>query len=703
MAKMSIKIASKGLSQFDLSQNHLTTTDFGQLQVSSFLPVMPNDKIHCSVGSEARFAPLVVPTFMDCELVTRAFYVPMSAIYQPFEYFYTDRQDASVLKYIPYVKNTDIISFLLNPNYDYVRQVDDGMKPDFSYNSSYYIFTERGRLAMKLFQSLGYSINFATIDETEFSLLPILAFMRICYDYVYPAQYLDGLGITKYFKCSSSSDFQSLWYDLGAMDTFLSRCVALLHLPYRQDYFTAAWRNLNAPGTSVQNVSSLSPDGNNTITSSQDNVNVGTSNTAFSQYGLNLLQRMYDFVTRNNIVGVRYADQIFARFGIGSRRSDPDMSQRLGEFRQKINVVDVTAMSAAEGQDLGDLAGKAYLQGANSLYDFESVDEFGYIVCLSFVMPKQGYYQGRKRWTTCFDRFDFPTPEFDMQMRAIRNDEVFADFHSDAEFGDGLNYGGSPTLKFGHAPNYSEWKKGEDFMTGDFRVPSLNTGLESYYLLRDIVTPSSDHPLSLNADFLFMQQHEYDKIFAQMYTLRAPVGLVEYADTFDVLTYMSKYCFFFVKGNDATKGFFYCVITKDGDFLLNALSSAEINTKFGIDVSKRSTFFAPQMSSDSTGNIYIIAGVQYYIYDLDASSYVTTSTTYNSSHTYVLRLVSDSPTTIDKYEEFLSLYRDYIDHIYLKHHFNIQASRSLVPISEEFMISDGGRVASVDMNGNRIV
>lgn len=708
MAKISIKIASKGNTSFDLSSNHLTTTDFGQLQVSHFLPVVPNDKIQCNVGSEARFAPMVVPTFMDCKLITRAFYVPMSAIYQNFEYFYTDRQDASCYKDLPYILNSDFVAFMTNSQYDYVRAVPAEFEADFTMSGQGYIFTERGRIAMKLFHSLGYSFNWSSSDTTPMSLLPLLAFMRVCYDYIYPAQYLDGLGLTKYFKISSQADMANVLGSASLINSFLASCISLLHLPFKQDYFTAAWRSLNAPGTSHQLISASSVDGQQTVASKQGTVDTTALNSGnLSQYALNLMQRMYDFVTRNNIVGVRYADQLFARFGIGSRKSDPDMSQLLGEHIQNINVVDVTAMSAAQGQDLGDLAGKAYLQGSGHLYSFDSVDEFGYILCLSFVMPHQGYYQGRKRWITQFGRFDFYHPEFDMQMRAIRNDEVFADYIDDTDYSNGQNYGGNPANRFGFAPNYSEFKKGDDYLTGDFRVNSLRRNLDSYYLLRDIKQPNSSSPLALNADFLFMQQHEYDKIFAQVYALRAPITLMDVNLLYgrSIICYEDRPIVLLWDTSDVTQGG-WLLFVNDGKvkpvyYTYSLLQSSSIV----VDLDDNSTYYAPSSTTGTVGTasnvvLWDIVGILYNLRTVHGLVVVTTSYTPSVSDTFTFREGTSLRST---YSVFISKYQDYIDHIYLKHHFNIQASRSMVPISEEFMIDDGGNRVSVDMNGNRIV
>lgn len=702
MAKISIKIASKGNNNFDLSSNHITTTDFGQIQVSNFLPVIPNDKIRCSLFSEARFAPMVVPTFMDVKLITRSFYVPMSAIYQPFEYFYTDKQDASVFKTLPSCTNNSLASYFTNSLYGLTYHASDGMSYDFQFVAGgvtyKYILTEKGRLFLKLIQSLGYSINWSSSDTTSFSLLPLLAFARVCYDYVYPSQYLDGLGLTAYFKISSSSDYSAL---LGSSDlqyVFFEKVCNLLTLPYKQDYFTASWKNLSVPGTSSQSVTVNSASGQVLQSSSFADPRTLIQSTGgaenISQIQLNLLSRFYDFITRNNIVGTRYADQLFARFGIGSRKSDPDMSQFIGQHIQPINVIDVTAMSASQGQELGELAGKAYLQGKGNLFSFDSVDEFGYIISLSFIMPEIGYYQGRKRWTTQFGRFDFVHPEFDMQMRAVRNDELFADFKSPTEYSDGSTYGGNPSNRFSFAPNYSEFKKGDDYLTGDFRVASLSRNLDSYHLMRDLNTPSSRHPLAMNAQFLFCQQHQFDKIFAQQYVLRVPLswsesteGLVGYSGTYTLMNNGKVVIF---KANNpqlAGDEAYYVQLYGKRDnwsalFGYRTLPEGMHESDFEIVNCTLSNF---------TGDHQM---------DISFTLYGKEITLVYSTNPLVASFDGLSYPDI---KSFFTLYEDYIDHIYLRHRFDIKASRSLQPISDEFMIDDGGKSVSVDMNGNRIV
>lgn len=726
MAKISIKLANKGKTNFDLSSRHKTTTDFGQLQVSNIIPVVPNDSFNVSLASEARFAPLVVPTFMQAKLVTRAFYVPMSAIYQPFENFYTDKQDSTAYKTLPSFTNRNVVDMFLNRENGLVRFVGGDEIADFvalnaDSNERRCIFTEKGRLLIKLFESLGYSFNWTRADETSMSLLPILAFARICYDYIYPSQYLDGLGLMKFFKITSSDDMSACFGDNSKIVAFFLKVCDLLTLPYKQDYFTASWQSLNSPGTSAQAFSLSSPalDGESVFSDSSRTYLVNSDSsykdsTIFSQFGLNLLSRVYDFVTRNNIVGTRYADQIFSKFGIGSRKSDPDMAQFIGQSIQPIRVVDVTAMTSADNQDLGDLGGKAYLQGKDKLFSFDSSDEFGYIICLSFVMPEVGYYQGRKRWTTCSGRFDFYNPEFDMQMRAIRNDELFADYRHYSDYTNGQLYGGNPSNRFSFAPNYSEYKKGEDFITGDFRVPSLRKNLDSYYLMRDIKVPSVENPLALNANFLFCKQHEFDKIFAQMYTLRLNIthvpndNLPFYLDL--ILRDGIPIVLWYGTAIDAEDTVFW-ILNKDvdGTIFVNQTSSAGLGL-FGITTIGDGQQASWVQGVDNGGSAHVIkftiASVNFCLTNsstlicLNTDNYVQN---YYDSLALLPASNSETHATPIDYDEFLMNWQDYIDHIYLDHHFDIMASRSMVPISEEFMIEDGGNKVGVDMNGNRIV
>lgn len=699
MAKISIKQASKYRTNFDLTTPHITTTDFGQLQVTNFLPVVPNDKFTINVFSEARCAPMVVPTFMDVELVHRCFYVPMSAIYPAFESFYLNRKDGGSL-YIPTISNKELCDFIVDSKFGLARSVRNDAEGDFTYQQSNYLFTEKGRLFLKVLHSLGYGINFTSEDTTSLSLLPLFAYMRVLYDYIYPSQYLDALQLPKYFKIFTDNDRINLFGNIYGKHSFLSSLINLFSLPYRQDYFTAAWKSLNAPG-SQHDPQFFTQEGNTFEVS-----NLQTKYLpAFEEYqtehrpqinqiALDFLSRLYDFVTRNNIVGNRFADRIFAKFGIGSRKSDPDMSQFIGQHIQPLRIADVTAMSAAEGQDLGDLAGKMFSQGNGNLGKFDSVDEFGYILTLTFVQPKVGYYQGRRRWVTCNGQFDFYQPEFDMQMRAIRNDELFADFLSTADYNAGYSYGGDPKKTFAFAPNYSEYKKGDAYLTGDFRVKSLRRNMDAYHLFRDIPTPSASSPLALNSQFLFMQQHEFDKIFAQMYSIRVPLQWQQqpfrWTQDPDAYVFIVSGKPLLLKSGDSANSYYFQLYGNNDGSNLFIRKRDKIDPYTEGRTEDDFTIVSMTISSNTSYYSFMLFGETFYLPIIEKNS-------------APISFYVGEPLRPISFEEFLSFFRDYIDHIYLYLKFDIKATRNMAPISEEFNIHDGGNRLSVDMNGNRIV
>lgn len=698
MAKISIKQASKYRTNFDLTTPHITTTDFGQLQVTNFLPVIPNDKFTINVFSEARCAPMVVPTFMDVELVHRCFYVPMSAIYPAFESFYLNRQDGGALT-IPTISNEDLCLFITNPSNGLSRNIGDSTEGDFNNAGLNYLYTEKGRLFLKVLHTLGYGINYGN-DVTEMSLLPLIAYMRVLYDYIYPSQYLDALQLPKYFKVFDANSLNTLFGTPNAKYAFLNKLISLFSLPYRQDYFTAAWKSLNAPGTQsdpkvIQKDAAtfeITNDHTKYLSAFENYGNEQRSQV--SQYALDFLSRLYDFVTRNNLAGNRFADRIFAKFGIGSRKSDPDMSQFIGQHIQPLRIADVTAMSASEGQDLGDLAGKMFSQGNGNLGKLDSIDEFGYILTLTFVQPKVGYYQGRRRWVTCNGQFDFYQPEFDMQMRAIRNDELFADFTNPTDYTAAQKYGGDPTKVFAFAPNYSEFKKGDAYLTGDFRIKSLRRNMDAYHLFRDIPTPSSTSPLALNSQFLFMQQHEFDKIFAQMYSVRVPLAWeimpLHYfanSDNYVFIVEGKPLLLKYINPNGNNQ-YFTIYGNHDGSNLF--IKVRESVDPYNEGLTEADFYVLTSNFDDNVGKPKFTLFEETFYFDLPNGT----------GGPFVFYYEDSNPVDFDF---LMSLYRDYIDHIYLYLKFDIKATRNMAPISEEFNIHDGGNRLSIDMNGNRIV
>lgn len=691
MATMKIKQAVKGNNTFDLSGQHITTTDFGIPSVTNILECIPKDFIKMNVFGECRLAPMPVPTYMDVKLVTRAFFVPFDSIMLHWQDFYRQTKDVSVsdqYKNIPSITNSAIVYAFITDDELVIRQpLSSSETSDFRIGTEYadetlrgdYYFTDAGRWLYKLLLSLGYSINWSHADLSSFSCLPMLAYLRVAYDYLYPSQYVESLGLEGIFM-------QPTAYVASSIFNLLKQ---VRNLPFKQDYFTAAWKDIQQPGAYYQNptLDVLGANGDGVQGQSSQTVllhqNTQSNLVQLSQQGLQLLQRAYEFIQRNNLAGSRYVDRLLAAFGVGSHKFDGKRSVFLDSFEQDVQVVDVTATTSTDSQYLGELAGKGYSQnGKQSFVSFSVPDQqFGYILVLSHVEPRINYYQGRKKLTMHRSRYDFYTPEFDMQMQAIRNDELFADFKDTTTYANGRQYGGEPAGVFGFAPRYSEYKKGESFLTGDFRCRSLSKGLDSYHLFRQLRTPSVQNPLSLSADFLMTHPFEFDRIFSQPSVLRYNLRFGPYGDTAslqdDMLIYDDRIVI--VRFDTGSTVFKYSIVRVDDSLTLTPFSKPSY-------LDESALYYVDSVSGSSFSFSFL--GQNFY-YAPIPSSPVKTSLYFDSSRSVVVSSFS-----------LLQLYQSYIDHFYIRWIFNIQASRPMQRISDEFMIEDGGEEQNISMNGN---
>lgn len=426
---------------------------------------------------------------------------------------------------------------------------DDGVQtpphvPSKPASSYYYKFTTRGRWLYKILLSLGYGINWTPDDHTELSFLPLKAFFRCIFDYIYPSAYVHKLALADSFTNDDMlSQSQAPFSDL------MDKMMQLLYVPYDQDFYTQMWKNFNSVTNEdgregveydVPNSSSYVSDGRD---GSEDTTltMAGSSMTAakLSASGLRLLQAVADFVTRKNISGTRFFERAKAIFGFSYEESKHPYSKFLKSWSNNVDISDVTATTGAEYQmdgasivqQLGEQAGKGIISGGGMTLSFDSND-YGFLVFIHRLVPNYGYYQGRKPWTLALkDPNDLFTAGFeDMGMQPVRNDELFADYTNNQDYFEGQPYGGKPDGVIGFAPRYNQFKRGFDFLTGDFRCKSRNEILKPYHMMRNIPIPARGEavgvdgeeatetnykrPLVLGLNFLFMRPYEFDRIFS---------------------------------------------------------------------------------------------------------------------------------------------------------------------------------------------
>ena len=515
----------------------ITTNDFGFCLPIFAREVIPGDQWHLDISSFLRLSPLSVPTYASIRQTVRAFYVRFSSVWLPWNDFYAGRPYVNNgVSYnfdtVPQISNADIVDFFAKnsneitqgtPDFEAIVRVsaEDAVIKKFRFKDDY-------RRMYSLLLNLGYKINWIiwtpnhqyTTDGTQFSLLPLLCYLRAYYDYYLPSRYTNTTTLRQIFDKVS--------YDAEDLQTVLGYVRDTLYCNFDSDYFTASWLNPNSPLTQTssqyvfQDVSTNAfVDASNSQTPELITPLKSTRQAVISQDSLNLLNAAYNWVVRQGLAGQRYFEQIFAQYGIKLPNILTRRCEFLGSTTSTVMTQDVTSTASTQVGEtvtaLGDYAGKGHAasQGSNIKLD---ANDYGMLICIHNIIPDGGYVQGRNREVMHLNRQDYFQPEFDcVGMQAVRNDELFAMCDSGSE----VTSEHQPNGVFGFLPRYSEYRRPYDNLSGDFVIDSRNTGMNAYHSFR-LFDPTELSQSFPSNDIHFRQirpDRDYEKPFTRIFNL----------------------------------------------------------------------------------------------------------------------------------------------------------------------------------------
>lgn len=505
-------IAVTHWSDLDLSCQHITTGNFMEFNVAKAMEMCPRQSVSIDMHTFARLAPMPLPTYGNADIKNRAYFVPYRTVMKGWNEFIddttvVDSDGNSIVPVVPRLDAFEVLRMFISVEFSTLYDLSDSRKADFVYidsNGSFKkgVFTTLGKHAYKLMCSLGYRICFDARSCPSFTMsaLPLMCLVRIYFDWYFPSAYVDDDRANTVRRMLNLLPTDNVDFSMGYFeDTYLAEIFKQLYrVSYDSDYFVSAWDNPVAPNSlAYSDVDIKDP------TSSNPNYSVGGLNnvngtpeinatSTLTQYALDALKSVNDYMRRHQIAGARVLDRYLSRWGVRLPDAALDRSVFIGESISKIQFGDVTSTSDSynestnTGSVLGGYAGKGIGNNiADSIVSFTS-DEFGLLIIVSTVVPKTAYYQGMDRMTFHLSRFDFYTPEFDnLGTQALATRELFvpvADYMQNDEV-DGIDY---DTAVFGFTPRFAEYKKGYDNMTGDLVLGSKNTGLEGWTLMRDM-------------------------------------------------------------------------------------------------------------------------------------------------------------------------------------------------------------------------
>lgn len=497
----SVKIgqAASDYSKFDLSNNVMSTLDFAQ--------IIPINSIECNIGDKfkynfncfTRVAPMVFPTFGNVGLRSIIAFVPYYTVSDDVDtflsgithfggspasgrFFYQTDLDTLFwgVLYQPNVSGTANSPYLRRCTDDevkaakaYISSGKDLPRRFFSWHGSggdeaYFTFTWLGKYLYKILRSLGYDISqFVDFkknptDPVVNSHLVLNAFPLLCYfkmyaDLMLPTSYYQTsplLALLHAIKSKNSDYVNSAGFIKNEkVHDVLSILVKVF---YDSDYFTSAWQSPNSPLTSALPSITTFEDTPNRVDLEADSISnkMTIYGGTLSQTQLSFLRSFDNFVRRNNLVGYREFNAVYARYGIKPSEMKSNYCQLLDIRNLDLNVGDVTSTSQTDDTVLGAYAGKGFING-NSSVDIECKD-FGMIVHMVQLYVKPVYFQGIRKRCLRKDAFDFYQPEFDgVGPQPISQVELHS-AHKDTVFG--------------YTERYNEYRYSLDNIIGDFAV-----------------------------------------------------------------------------------------------------------------------------------------------------------------------------------------------------------------------------------------
>lgn len=220
------------------------------------------------------------------------------------------------------------------------------------------------------------------------------------------------------------------------------------------------------------------------------NTVVGTSTSGASDVALaqKIAMRLLRFVNKNSVIGRRIDTIWRARYGVSPFMSVLEGGvDKVGDSSTPVLIDAIYNQTDSAEFPLGSYAGMGVTTKNKAVSDkfTFSVAEHGFLITLSAVVPKMGYFQGMLHENSdgVGGALDFYTPEFDaLGWQAVRYNELIADrqFKLDSDTQVGTNLG-----IFGYMPTYSHLKvSAKNIVNGDISLPSKQESMLPYTLDR---------------------------------------------------------------------------------------------------------------------------------------------------------------------------------------------------------------------------
>ena len=358
----------------------------------------------------------------------------------------------------------------------------------------FYKLTEFGRSVYNVLRSLGYSMDY--YDTAPVSVLPILSFIKASYDLLFPKRdlawhsteaydminkYYNGLIDSRDDGSGHVTDFFVSTTEFS--DTLIDALLQFVNAPLGRNLSNIATAtpilDTNVPSFKFPTSSGVAPTHvhvNGDVYGSTVGGSINSQDGIPSE-SIRIADKLWSFVQRSSVVGQDVANWFKVHFGV---KPTEDMFSHSWLIRDVVNRLNVNTVvstadtqSADSGEVLGGLAGQSY-SAASSKVTFEAPN-FGYLLCLTYVIPVCGVSSGTQPELYNTSYFDMPFPDFDGLGYEALNNTSFQEFEGPAKSN---NY----TRGFGYVPRMTSYKTLNNVRSGGFALPSLRDNYLPYCL-----------------------------------------------------------------------------------------------------------------------------------------------------------------------------------------------------------------------------
>lgn len=369
-------------------------------------------------------------------------------------------------------------------------------------------YSTRAKHLRSVLIGLGYSL--AMQDWSKVIGLPLFAFYKAWFDTYAPKRSVSWTDtpVFKIIKSVSDDYLPNLCNDEDSMDLVL---FALSDCYYvSNDDFVSVHRSSMA-NVDTPSLPFVSANGTSALSPSIDKGNLPVILNDITLIGLDVVKRLTRFVNKDSVIGQKMSTWVRNHFNAQVANS---LYQDVYQVKTDIlplqindvfSTADTADASSQSGERLGSYAGKGIGFGDTGC-KFHS-DRHGYLLCISAIVPKSGYFQGNDTSLYGLDRFTLPSADFDalgMEVTPfgfIAGDIGYTDMT--ASTNQKLDY----SAGFGFVPRFSGYKFKKNIVNGDMSRRSLIDAMSPYYL--DRILQTGDALYQSLADNKFAQIRQF--------------------------------------------------------------------------------------------------------------------------------------------------------------------------------------------------